>query len=241
MYAIIRDGQGGYYTSTVFGYYCPLSSNNRRKRHLERIYNQFFVVLSEDKKRLVKKEVFSKRKNCLDPLVLIVDEEHTGWIVDQEGYGCLDFLTGIDFESGQVVCELEPELLKRCIEMDSAYVYQEYQEVRTEAELRNLFCAAGGFHDAFLERCQQDGDQIYVLFGGIWGCQVELWFEGDAACSVEARNPLTHDPNWFTATLVKENGFYYLIDDESADANQLDRYDCWFKARKLRYHVIPNP
>ena len=241
MYAIIRNGQGGYYTSTVFGYYCPLSSNNRRKRYLERIYNQFFIVLNEDKTQLVKKEVFSRRKRSLDPLVLVTDVEQTGWVVDQEGVGCLDFLANIAFESGQEVFELKPEQLKRCIEMDSAYVYQEYQQVRTEAELKNLSCVAGGFHDAFLERLQQDGEQIYVLFDGIWGGKIELWFECEATYSIERHNSESQDPIWFSSTLVKENGFYYLVDDECADVKQLDRYGCWFKARELRYHVIPNP
>lgn len=96
MYAIIRDGKGGYYTSTVFGYYCPVSTQNSRKRRLESIHNQFFVVLSEDKKRLVKKEIFPRKNRRLDPLVLIVDEENENWVVNQEGHGCVDFLTEVE-------------------------------------------------------------------------------------------------------------------------------------------------
>ena len=239
MYAIIRDGKGGYYTSTVFGYYCPVSTQNSRKRRLESIHNQFFVVLSKDKKRLVKKEIFPRRKRRLDPLVLIVDEENEDWIVDEEGHGCVDFLTGVDFEAAEAEPVLTAQLLERCIQMDSAYIYQEYQDVRAEKDLRNLSCVAGGFHDAYIETCRQDGTQIYVLFDGIWGCKIEIWFEGEAAYSVEAGNP-GKDPIWYSAALVQKDGFYYLVDDDSADVDHLDDQCCWFRGRSLRYHVIPN-
>ena len=239
MYAIIRDGKGGYYTSTVFGYYCPVSTQNSRKRRLESIHNQFFVVLSEDKKRLVKKEIFPRKNRRLDPLVLIVDEENENWVVNQEGHGCVDFLTEVDFEAAGDEPVLPPELLEQCIQMDSAYFYQDYQDVRTEKDLQNLLCTAGGFHDAYIEALRQDGTQIYVLFDGIWGCRIEMWFEGEAACSVEARSS-GKDPIWYSATLTEKDGFYYLGDDDPADVDHLDDQYCWFRARSLRYHVIPN-
>lgn len=189
---------------------------------------------------MVKKEIFPRRNRRLDPLVLIVDEENEDWIVDQEGHGCVDFLTVVDFEAKGDEPVLTPELLERCIQMDSSYFYQEYQDVRAEKDLRNLFCVAGGFHDAYIETCRQDGTQIYVLFDGIWGCKIEMWFDGEAACSVEDGNPQGRDPVWYSATLIEKNGFYYLVDDDSADVDHLDDQCCWFRGRDLRYHVIPN-
>lgn len=175
----------------------------------------------------------------MDPLVLIVDEGNEDWIVDEKGHGCVDFLTGVDFEAAGDEPVLTAQLLEWCIQMDSAYIYQEYQDVRAEKDLRNLFCVAGGFHDAYIETCRQDGTQIYVLFDGIWGCKIEIWFEGEAAYSVEAGNP-GKDPIWYSAALVQKDGFYYLVDDDSADVDHLDDQCCWFRGRSLRYHVIPN-
>lgn len=239
MYAIIRDGKGGNYTSTVFGYYCPvLPSRSSRRRLFARIHNQFFVVLSEDKKRLVRKAVFPQKRR-FDPLVLIVDPDCEDWIMDQEGYGCVGFLAGIDFAANGVEA-VTPALLERCIRMDSAYVYHAYRDVRTEADLQGLFCASGGFHDARIKKCRQDDGRIYVLFDGTWGCKIELWFEGEAACSEGVRDPRKQDP-WYAFTLVKEDGFYYLVDDDPVDVKHLDGRCCWFRARNLRFHVIPDP
>lgn len=239
MYAIIRNGKGGYDTSVVFGYYCFVSARSRRKRYWERIHNQFYVVLSADRKQLIKQPVFPWKKRQLDPLVLITDQECGDWVMDEDGHGCVDFLAGIDFASPGETVELPPELLERCIQIDAAYSYQEYVDVTDERDLRNLHRVTGGFHDAYLEAFRQSADQIYVLFNGIWGCRVELWFEGEAACSDGVWDP-EEDPVWFSSALIKENGFYYLIDDDTADLKKLD---CcrWLRAKKLRCHVTPNP
>ena len=50
MLAIIRKGNGEYYTSLVFGYYSSVSSDDDEyQRYLDSIYNRFYIVL-EDRK-----------------------------------------------------------------------------------------------------------------------------------------------------------------------------------------------
>ena len=48
------------------------------------------------------------------------------------------------------------------------------------------------------------------------------------------------DPYWFGATLKKENGYFYLIDEENMDVNEISEDYCWFKARSVRYRLIPH-
>ncbi len=50
MHAIVRKGNGEFYTSAVFGYYSDNKSEYK--------YGAYYIILDEDKEHLVKKEVF---------------------------------------------------------------------------------------------------------------------------------------------------------------------------------------
>lgn len=45
MYAIIKQESGQSYTSMVFGYYCPVQSQDGYDRYLESIHNQFYIMM----------------------------------------------------------------------------------------------------------------------------------------------------------------------------------------------------
>lgn len=45
MYAIIKQENGQSYTSMVFGYYCPVQSQDDYDRYLESIHNQFYIMM----------------------------------------------------------------------------------------------------------------------------------------------------------------------------------------------------
>lgn len=45
MYAIIKQANGQSYTSMVFGYYCPVQSQDGYDRYLESIHNQFYITM----------------------------------------------------------------------------------------------------------------------------------------------------------------------------------------------------
>ena len=74
MLAMIRKGNGEYYTSLVFGYYSYIEPNDDDyQRYLDGIYNRFYIVLDESKTKLIKQVVFDKNNKYLIPLVLVVD------------------------------------------------------------------------------------------------------------------------------------------------------------------------
>ena len=45
MYAIIKQESGQSYTSTVFGYYRSVQSQDGYDRYLESIHNQFYIMM----------------------------------------------------------------------------------------------------------------------------------------------------------------------------------------------------
>ena len=68
----------------------------------------------------------------------------------------------------------------------------------------------------------------------------EMWFTGDAAYDMSSRSDDAADPYWYDSTMLMENGFIYLVDAENVTAKDIDSKYCWFKARKVTYHVIPD-
>ena len=67
MYAIIREGDGKFYTSMVFGYYKSSDDSDYK--------NRFWVVLNKAKTALVKQHVLQQNTKYLIPMVLITDAD----------------------------------------------------------------------------------------------------------------------------------------------------------------------
>lgn len=239
MYAIIRTGNKHYYTSMVFGYYCVVESEDDYQQYLEKIHNKYYLVLNEQKSQLVKAYVYPwENSPYLDPKVLITNVDHSDWTLDDNSQGCISFLAGIDFNQPEF--SLDTEQLKRCIELDTQQSYQEYITIKNDADIENLMCVSGYFHDAYIKECHETTDGIYVLFDGIWGCKIEIWFTGNASCATQSRTDEDSDPFWFGATILKHEGFFYLVDDEDMKIETLTNDYCWFKSQSLKYHIIPN-
>ena len=242
MYAIIREGNGNYYTSTVFGFFCKVTASDDYQRYLERIHNQFYLVLNQSKTALVTKYIFTAGNRYLDPKVIITDTDTTDWVslsVLDNTREVVSFFANLTVDAEEL---LVPEtLLQQCIAMDRAYTFQPYRDVTDVKSINDLMEVAGGFHDGQIERLEKQDDCIYLLFRDIWGCKLELWFEGDVLCSTSILEDDSVCPWWMDASILKENNFYYLIDDCCDTISEITASHCWFRGRHLRYHVIPNP
>ena len=242
MYAIIREGNGKYYTSVVFGFFCKITANEDYQRYIERLHNQYFLVLNSEKNKLVRKYVYPREDApYLDPKVLITDEQCDDWIIlDEYWQGYAAFLSDLGRDLIENHEEQIPtEVLRKCVEIDAAYHFIAYPEVKSEQDIKNLICVAGGFHDGYIEKLERYDDTIYALFGGIWGCKLEFWFTGDASCQTESRDPEKWDPYWSCGVVLKDKGYFYLIDDEIT-VDEITSHYCWFRAKNLKYHIIPN-
>lgn len=54
MHAIIRQGDGKYYISAVYGYYEEFTATDDYDRYLEEIYKPYWIVWDLENKRLIR-------------------------------------------------------------------------------------------------------------------------------------------------------------------------------------------
>lgn len=241
MHAIVRQGNGKYYVSAVFGYYTDIKSEDDYQRYLERIHSPYYVVWDETHSRLVKCFEMQQGTKYLIPQVLVVDSDQTGWTVDENGIGGVDYLprnlADYYIEQG----ELPEDIFRRCTEQEAEYVFEPYKEIRSQKDIDDLQWSSGYFHDAFIkEESRQDDGSLYLLFDGVWGCSIEVWFWGDLEYDTSSRNPYEYDPYWLGSTIILQDGFVYFVDDDDMTVDKITEGYCYFKARHMKYHIIPD-
>ncbi len=241
MHAIIRQDDGKYYVSAVFGYYRDVTATEDYKRYIESIHKPYWIVWDSEKKRLIRWLSMVPDTKYIIPQILIVDSERNNWNLDEEEVGCVDFLSRELLDSF-LDDEIQPEeILSKCRAMDAGYVYNEITEVKNQQDIEDLNWVSGGFHDARIakEKLQNDGT-LYLRFDGTWGCEIEVWFSGDLEYDTSSRAPEECDPYWYGSTVILHNGFVYFVDEEDMTVDKITSGYCYFKARHMKYKVIPD-
>ena len=231
MYAIIRKGNGDFYTSMVFGYYRTSDDSDFK--------NRYWIVLNKEKTALIKQHVFQQDSKYIIPMVLITDADDSDWNILSQSEQSVSFLPTKELLSGIDSNSIPKKLIQKCIDLDKAYHFEEIRTVATPEDIRDLNWVSGGFHDSYISEIKEEKDQIYILFDGAWGCKIEVWFNGDPAYDASGRDPRKHDPNWFGSTVIIQDGFVYLIDEEETAVENINPNNCWFKGRNMKYHIIP--
>ncbi len=231
VYAIIREGNGAFYTSMVFGYYKTSQDNDYK--------NRFWIVLNKEKTALIKQPVLQPKTKYLIPMVLVTDADESNWNKISEIEESVDFLPTKELPSLIDKNSLPIELTQKCIDMDSTYNFQVIRTITTPEDIRDFRSVSGGLHDAYIKEMREDEEQLYLLFDGTWGCKIEVWFEGEVEYDTSSRNSDLYDPYWFGSTVTRHDGFVYLIDDQIS-VEEINSNYCWFKAKTMRYKVIPN-
>lgn len=236
MHAIIRQGNGKYYISAVFGFYRDTSADVEYD-----YYSARWIVWDAEKKRLIRWAAMTPNTKYLIPQILIVDADRSDWVMDENGVGCVDFLSREQLDTILDMEEQPEALLAQCRLADAGYVYEAIQEIRTQQDIENLAWASGGFHDARIvrEELLPDGT-LYLRFDGTWGCEIEVWFSGDPEYDTSSRDPEYYDPHWYGSTVILRDGFVYFVDEEDMTADKIGEGYCWFKARHMKYRIIPD-
>ncbi len=234
MHALIRKGNGEYYISAVFGYY----SDKKNKDY----YGTYYVVFDENKEKLIKQQTFNpKSKPNLELMVLIVEPDTAGWNEDEHGFGGVEFLSKDDIDYITYKGECPEDIMRKCHELDDSFQYTEYNEIHDAHDIDRLMNVSGYFHDAYIKEIKETENGLYVLFDGAWGCRIELYFEGDISYDLGYRaDPENHDQWWYGSTMLIRDGFIYFIDDDDMTVEAIEPGYCWFKARKVKYKVIPD-
>ena len=203
MHAIVRQGNGKYYVSAVFGYYEDITAKDDYQRYLERIHKPYCIVWDLEKKRLIRWQIMAPDTSDLVKQILIVDSDQSGWNMDEDGVGCVDFLSRQLLDSF-LDAEIQPEdILAKCHAMDDGYKYNETPEIRTQKDIGDLEYDTSSRHS-------------------------EEWI-----------------PYWTGSTLILRDGFVYFVDDyidadDITEENLKSGYYCYFKARHMKYRIIPD-
>ncbi len=241
MHAIIRQGNGEYYISAVFGYFRNITATEEYERYIQSIHSPYWIVWDKEKKSLIKWLTMEPNTKYIIPQILIVDSERENWNMDENGEGCINFLSRelLDSFLGE---EHQPEeILEKCRAIDQDYVYEEIREIRNEKDIEDLNWASGGFHDAYIarEELQQDGT-LYLRFDDVWGCEIEMWFWGDLEYDTSSRDPECFDSYWYGSTILQKDDFIYLIDEDGMTVDEINEHSCYFRARHVKYRIIPD-
>lgn len=234
MYGIIREGNRKYYITKILGFY----SDNENKKET---FGQHFIVLDKEKKRLVKVYQFNPEvKPHLDLMVITMDDDMSDWIVDVNNHGCVGFLADKNLKELITENVFDAEMLAKCIEYDTPPSFCEINEIHSEKDIEQLMYITGEFHDATIEELEQMADgSLRVYFTGVWGCDVELYFDGDVTYCTDSRDPMEYDPYWGDSQVAIRDGYITFYDDAYTDVSEINDNWCWFRARKMLYKIIP--
>ena len=241
MHAMVCQGNGKYYISAVFGYFRDITAIDEHEKYIQSIYNPYWIVWDEEKKRLIKWLNMVPNDKYINPQILIIDSEQKNWNMDDDGVGCVDFLSR-DLLDSFLDKEQQPEdILEKCRLMDAGYIYEEIQEIKGQNDIENLYLASGYFHDAYIakEELQQDGT-LYLKFEGCWGCEIEIWLWGELEYDTSSKNSDCYDNYWYSSTILQEDGFIYFVDDNNMTVDKIGKGYCYFKARHMKYRIIPD-
>lgn len=233
MHAVIRLGNGEWYSSAIFACYSDNADPSSR-RH-------YFIVFDKSKTKLVKQPFFNPAKlPHLDQMVLFYDEDETGWLFDENGYGNVDFLP--KSRALQIVADgvIPQDILAKCLAADAQHTFLPSREIRSTEDIEQLMLITGNFHDARIAELEMREDgSLYLLFDGMWGCKTELVLEGDIAYCTDCRDPEIHDPYWSGADMMIIKDYIYFADFPIPDIAELDETYCWFRAKSIKYRIIP--
>lgn len=239
MHALIRKGKSKYYVSAVFGYFRNVTAEDSYQKYLQKIHSSYFVVWNEEKTALIKCFEMKPDSEYLIPQVIVVDSGRSDWKTEEDGTGGVPFLSREFAESLDHLTEQPADLLELCREYDEGYTYLEYPEITDEKSITDFYWATRGLHDAHIMEEKWDGTELYLKLGGPWGFNVEIWFLGDVEFDTSARHNEEYDPDWYGCSVIRENGFVYLIDETDVPVSQIGPEYCWMKARHMKYHIIP--
>lgn len=241
MYAMIRLGNGEFYTSPVFGHYDNVTATDDYERYLQQIHSRYYIVLNKEKTSLIKVHVFAPDTKYLILNVLIIDANYDDWQIDDNGFGGVNFLPKEKVLKMLEDHHIPNDILEKCLSMDAAFHYNPYPYIETQTDVDNLMTVSGRFHDARIAKLEKRGDDmLYILFDSVWGCSIEIWFEEDISYCIDSRDSEEQEPYWFGSSVILQDNYIYFVDEEEMSVDKINNNYCWFRARRMKYHVIPN-
>ena len=250
MHVIVRQGDGKYYVSAVFGIYRGTNpDNNEEDDFFDTDKSAYYIILNEEKTALIRRYYSDYSINFGVKTLLEIEGSQEGWILDKRELG------GVDFLPKALALKITDEgvtpsdILERCLEIDRSFCYEELREIRSEADVNSLASATDSLYEAKLKAfVALKDDSYYALFDGCWGCDIEMWFEGNVNFNLKSG---ISQPNskWWGVKLGIHNGMIFASDgfgdendifdeDPLMDDYRKSSYR-WIMAERVRYRIIP--
>ena len=156
--------------------------------------------------------------------------------IDQNDCGKVNFLS--DDEINNILNgKISDATLSKCMKyVDNSEI--DYIEIKNDNDIENFMIVSGNLHDGYIKEISKINNKLHVLFDGIWGCKIEMIFEGN----IQYQNSRDEDNLWwFGSSMFFYNNEIVLVDDDCYK-NGDDFKQClvWFKAKKVKYKVILN-
>ncbi len=247
MHVIVRQGNGKYYVSAVFGIY--RDTDEEKDDFLLDDKSAYYIILNEEKTALVRQYYTDYSINYGIRTILEVESSAEGWTVDNNGLGGVDFLPkalALKLTDGKVIPQ---SLLQKCLEIDRSFCYDEYREVLGEKDAADFRAATNDLYEVKLKAfVELEPGEYYALFEDGWGFDLEMWFGGNVNYNLQS-DLYRCNSKWIGAQFGIYNGTIYLTDSFDGpeaifdDEPALDEYrqSCfrWIKAERARYRIIP--
>ena len=90
------------------------------------------------KKRLIRWLDMVPNTKYLIPQILIIDSEQDNWKKDEQGVGCVDFLSRELLDSFLDEEKQPEDILNKCRKMDADYIYIDTPEIKTQKDIEDL-------------------------------------------------------------------------------------------------------
>lgn len=234
MKAILRVGYARHYLSPIFGVYRdPASARDP--------FDAYVVCLDERREALTVHPLNNAAAApSIYPALLFTDASAEGFVTEGAYLGA----PFVPFSLAQKIAagEAAPaDVVARCRAMDDGEAVDTLRTVRTDDELERLMSIVGYFHDRRIECvcCDREQDTVSIEFSDVWGCTLELFFEGDTACVCAGEPPETYGGRWMGGDIRRCGEYFYLADGIGFEPHELNDEYCWMRGKTLRFCLTP--
>ena len=143
------------------------------------------IIFDENFEKLICEDVYDK-KPLITRNVFIIDSDTFNWIVKE-------FILGKRLKKKTIVkgeqwfldsidnlnCINDEKIINKAKKQNDGIVINEWNIIDNEKAINDLMNVAGFFHDAYIAGVDYNENKLIVRFDGVWGCSIELFFEGD--------------------------------------------------------------
>lgn len=232
MNVIVRLGDKKFYYSPVFGKFKESNSNEE--------WDIYYLVLNESRDKLIKVNLYEDGESTKRKIIEL-DQDYENLVLDDDGYGCVEYLNENDIDKILNGEDIEPFKLKICKNFYDEMEIPLYTKVKTDDDINNLLKLSNNFHDAYVNNINGNDKKMVVTFDGVWGCSIEMVFEGEILYK-NNRTKASGNLVWYDCSLYFNDSHYIVFvdqDDYNRDED-LDTNQCYFMAKRLKYKIIPN-